>query len=506
MKVLVLGASGLVGRTLCKLLRETNIDYLGTYNQNKIEGSVYVNFNNDNEVEKLFDDYKPDICVISIVQRLVDVCEENWELTKFTNVDIVNKVAKVCSMRNIYVVHISTDYVFDGLNPPYLPDTIPNPLQNYGISKLMSEYKIRNKLKNYSIIRVPVLYSNDIYNIEESAVTLIGKKVFDLTKKTKEDNFSIRRPVFIPDLCNFILDIITNSDKYNGIYHFYNYKDKVTKYIMARMIGDCINKSTEHISPIDHQEDTAERPIDTQLLDPKYNIENFNITTIVEGIDLCFKKFYHPNIYDSNTKTSDIFMLLDLDGTLIDSDNIHIECYNKALSDLGFGIRITEYEVNHSTIDKFLEDSLIKADVEEVKNLKNIYMLNYAKDIPLINGAEKLINHIVKNKINHCVVTNTSLGIVNMFKQKNPILANLNFITKEDYSNPKPHPEPYQVGKDKYYKNEKYIIGFENSLSGFKSLKFQTPIIYMVINNNQEFYKRIKKEDVFLINDLTNLK
>lgn len=506
MRILVLGASGLMGRTFCKILKSNNINYLGTYNKNKVDNSVYINFEDDNEIEQLFNDYKPDVCVNCIVQRLVDVCEDNWNLIKFTNIDIVNKIAKNCKKYNTYIIHISTDYVFDGLNPPYFPNSIPNPLQNYGISKLISEYKIINKLINHVIIRVPVLYSNNILNLEESAVTLIGKKVFDKFKNSKEDNYTIRRPVFIPDLCEFILNIIQNNEKYNGTYHFYNYKDKVTKYLIADIIGKCINKSIDHITPVNYLDNKVERPIDTQLLDDKYDITNFNITELKDGIDMCFKKYYHPDIFNENTNLKDLFLLLDLDGTLLDSDKIHIDCYNKAFQFLDINLSLPKNCVDLYSIDDFLKSNLDEKETSKVKEIKNKLMIDYEKDILFINGSEKLINYIIDKKINHCVVTNTSLSIVNKFKSKLNILNNLNFITKEDYNNPKPHPEPYQKAIDKFYNNEKYVLGFENSLNGFKSLRNHTSIIYMIINNNLDLYNIIKKEDVFLINDLTILK
>ena len=105
---------------------------------------------------------------------------------------------------NIYFIHLSTDYVYDGQKPPFSPSSLTNPLQNYGISKLIAEQRIISNIKNnYLILRVPVLYSNKLKSLEESAVPLIIKKVMNKVENFQEDNFSIRRPLFIEDLGEF---------------------------------------------------------------------------------------------------------------------------------------------------------------------------------------------------------------------------------------------------------------------------------------------------------------
>jgi len=498
MKVLVFGASGLLGRELCTLLKKNDINYLGTYNTNKVENSVYINFENNDEIISLINNYNPTICIICIVQRLTDICESNWNETKKTNIDIVTKISKICKNNNFYVIHISSDYVFDGKNPPYLPSSLPNPLQNYGISKLISEYKISNYLKKYSIIRVPVLYSNNTINYNESAITMIGKKVLNNINKYTEDNFSIRRPVFIQDLCYFLLDIINNTNNYQGIYHFYNNKDKTTKYEIATLIGKYLNKDTNHIIPINIEpNDGAERPYDTNLLDNNYDINKFNITTIDEGIKLCFNKIYHPKIYSS---TSNIFILLDLDGTLIDSNKLHIESYNKTfnLFNLNLNLNLTENDININDYLKYnIKDDVL---INKIKSQKIKFLLESKDTINLINGAEKIIKYISENNINHCVVTNTSSSTVKFFKDKVPILNNLtNWVTREDYSEPKPNSECYNYAIKNYFKNEKYIIGFEDSYIGYCALKNITNIIYIIYNNI--IYEKIKNEDVYFINN-----
>ena len=87
--ILICGASGLVGSEMCRLLETNNINYIGTYNSRRIETpNMYkVNFFDAAEVEEFFNNHKVSVCVFCIVERLTDVCENNWNDIKRVNVD-----------------------------------------------------------------------------------------------------------------------------------------------------------------------------------------------------------------------------------------------------------------------------------------------------------------------------------------------------------------------------------------------------------------------------------
>ena len=74
------------------------------------------------------------------------------------------------------------------------------------------------------------------------------------------------------------------------------------------------------------------------------------------------------------------------------------------------------------------------------------------------------------------------------------------WIYREDYEKPKPHTECYEMAKQKYYKNEKYIIGFEDSMVGYNSLKHHTDLIY--VYKNEALFKQ---NDCYLFDDYTNV-
>ena len=546
MKVLVCGASGLLGRDLCKLLRDENIEYVGTYNDRPIDNGIQINFMDINDIERAFTEHnitgvfcsgsEPEqnhhstqgfasqnwccnVCVNCIVERQVDTCENNWPVTKKINIDIAANIAKVCNKTNTYMVHISTDYVFDGKNAPYYPDSPTNPLQNYGISKLISENRVSQYAKNYTIVRVPVLYSDTSMLLNENAVTLVGKKVLNRIAQTKEDNYSVRRPNYIPDFCRFLLDIIKSNQK-TRIFHFNNPHDNVTKYEMTTMISNYLNKEN-HIDPIDEEpNDGVDRPRDTYLLDNKYNINDYTFTPLQEGLERCFRKLWHPKLdFTNEENTKDIFFLLDLDGTLIDSEKLHYLAYIRALKGLyalnwqpeKFSQQKFNYIINGEGMDAYIYN-MCKSQtfLESTKQLKNIYMKNELTNLPLMPGADALIDYIHTYNINHAVVTNTSKENVELFIKTQPKLQLLkNWITREDYTNPKPDGECFLLGLKKFHQGEPHVIGIENTISGHQSLQHATQCIYMMMDKNIQqtitAYSHAQKQDVYIIDDLNQL-
>lgn len=503
MTILICGASGLVGNELCKLCEYHKIKYFGTYNTAKIkkENMYKLNFFNIKEIEKFLQEKCIKICVFLIVQRLTDVCENSWDEIKKINIDMVNNISFICNKLNIRLIHLSTDYVFDGTKQPNFPNDLKNPLQNYGISKLLSELKVQSNCKDYCIIRTPVLYSN-LSRIDDNAITLIAKNIMDLRGILKiEDHYNIRRPLYIADLCVFILYIIKNNLK--GIYHFYNPYNKFTKYDICVKISNYLNLKYNNIIPnIVASSGIASRPYDTMLDDNKYNVYDFQFTEFDKSIGECFKKYKHPPINKINK--DNFFILLDLDGTLINSNFAHYNAY-KILFDKT-NKKFLSFEewknyTNNKHFDEFLRENYNNIEIKNIKEEK----LKIFKDqeITFTNNSNIFLEFLIDNNINCCIVTNTNQKAVNIIKEKLPIFKKINnWIVREDYTNPKPDSECYTLAKDNYYKNELYIIGIEDTNVGYKSLKNITDIIYLFTSEtNHDFFKN----DCYIFNDFNKL-
>lgn len=500
MAVLIAGASGIVGRCLSQILHNNGIKHVVTYNTRKIANGYKINMENEGELNAFLKTNNIKICVNCVVQRQVNFCETNWNEIKKINVDSVDKLSKQCECLGIYLIHLSTDYVFDGSNTPncpYYPHSNTNPIQNYGKSKLIAEKcVIANMLSGkYTIIRVPVLYTAHYEQLSETAVTLICKKVLNSVEEVKEDDLSIRRPVYVNDFCYFIMSFIKNQC--HGIYHFYNPIDKTTKYEIAKKISNYLGKDMSHIIP-DKSADMT-RPYDTELKDDKHDIYQYFKTNLEEGIKLCFSKWKHPDIIHCNDES--IFIMMDLDGTLLDTDVIHYNAYADALKLHNINLTYQEYEkiINMSSIDDFILSNELEYD--KIKEKKTQYILE-TNEIKFVDGAETFLKSLLNNKINFVIVTNTSSRVIAHYKRCIPILNKIQkWICREDYIIPKPNSEAYATALHKYYKNEKYTIGFENTWNGYQSIKNMVQNVYFVTNKKSFIYNTIKNEDIYIIKD-----
>jgi dTDP-4-dehydrorhamnose reductase/beta-phosphoglucomutase-like phosphatase (HAD superfamily) len=429
----------------------------------------------------------------------VDVCENDWPRIKDTNIQMVHITSYLCNQLGITFIHLSTDYVFDGSRVPNYPDSLVNPLQNYGISKLISEYRVITNCKDgYIIIRTPVLYSS-LSKLSDNAVTLIGKNCMDLRSGVchKEDHHCIRRPLYIPDLCRFIYDCCA-SDGYHGIYHFYNPYHQFTKYEISGMISDILgvphkiaanmNGGGSMMSP---------RPYDTQLADLRVMIDNYSFTDFESSLNICFDRFRLPR-FDSDS----IFFMIDLDGTLIDSSIAHYRAYAAVFSKryIDF-VSFSEWTsiVNNNKVDDYLcgvlgNDLIPVIKAEKFEALKN-------ESISFIGNSDAFLEWLLYNGVNFCIVTNTGRKTVELFQEKLSLLKSVSqIICREDYSVSKPDPECYQLAKDLYYRSEDYIIGIEDSLAGYCAVSSVTPLVF--IYNSEDIFK---KEDCYLFNDFKDL-
>ena len=141
MKVLLCGGSGLVGRVMLKVFNDEYKQHsvVGTYNNNYYNGLIKIDFLDSNNLEEKIKEINPDVCISNIAERQNETCENQWNKVKKINIDIPHNLSVVCKKLNIFLIHISTDYVYDGQVTPFSPESLTNPLQNYGISKLIAE-------------------------------------------------------------------------------------------------------------------------------------------------------------------------------------------------------------------------------------------------------------------------------------------------------------------------------------------------------------------------------
>lgn len=209
-----------------------------------------------------------------------------------------------------------------------------------------------------------------------------------------------------------------------------------------------------------------------------------------------------------NTINKNTLTLLDFDGTIMKTDVFNWECYNIILKKYDKEISFKDFleSILNSNLDYYFTEKLgfTEEEIKIIRNDKYDLMhtqINKTESIKFIEGMEDLIIKISEEKIPHCVVTNTSIKIISLYKKYYPILNKLeNWITREDYKLPKPNSECYELAIKNYGETSNKIIGFEDSWVGYQALKGIVDEINIIMNDYKINYDKFLKEDIILIN------
>lgn len=200
MKYLILGKNGQLGKEFLKTLENQKKDVVGL---SRLECDV-TNFDSLNQV---LSQHKPDVVINCTAFNLVDDAEKQfWEAVKVNSIAVKN-LAYLSNVYKFRLIHYSTDYVFDGKkeNGLYTEDDLPNPLNEYGKSKLMGEIFLQEETENYLLFRVSWVYGegkqNFIYKLlswaksneylkvayNEVSVPTSAKTIVDITLKALDN-------------------------------------------------------------------------------------------------------------------------------------------------------------------------------------------------------------------------------------------------------------------------------------------------------------------------------
>ena len=232
-KILVTGANGQLGLSINAV--EKNFPSM-IFTFTDVED---LDITNSKEVTSFFENNKFDYCVNCAAYTAVDKAEEDVENAFSINATAVKNLSIACKNSNVVLIHVSTDFVFDGLKKtPYSEEDLPNPLSVYGSSKLKGEQVIQDILDSYFIVRTSWLYSEYGNNFV--------KTMLRLSETHKEINVvddQIGSPTYAGDLAEFIISVISLESELYGVYHFSN-EGNISWYDFAVEIFE---KSQRHI-------------------------------------------------------------------------------------------------------------------------------------------------------------------------------------------------------------------------------------------------------------------
>lgn len=214
-KIIVTGGNGQLGNCLKKISGKFS-DYTFIFADREL-----LDITNEAAVEDFFEKENPDFCINASAYTAVDLAEAETENAFAVNAYGVKNLAKACQNQNAVLIHVSTDYVFDGeTSLPYSEDDFTNPKSIYGKSKLKGEELAFEENPKTIIIRTSWLYSEYNKNFVKTMLHLFSSR----------DELSIvadqyGQPTNANDLAEAIMEIIENPSKEFGIFHFSNYPE-----------------------------------------------------------------------------------------------------------------------------------------------------------------------------------------------------------------------------------------------------------------------------------------
>jgi dTDP-4-dehydrorhamnose reductase len=210
--ILVFGASGQLGHCIKKVAAEKQVSNIYF----PIEGEA--NILDEAGLETLFNEHKPKFCINCAAYTAVDKAEEDIATARKVNKDGAANLAKLCKIHGSTLVHVSTDFVFEGNSPYLLVETdAANPINVYGLTKLEGEQAITELLPEHYTLRTSWLYSEYGNNFVKTMLRL-GAERDELNIIADQ----VGTPTYAIDLAGCILDIIAADNKQYGIYHYSN--------------------------------------------------------------------------------------------------------------------------------------------------------------------------------------------------------------------------------------------------------------------------------------------
>jgi len=225
MKIMLTGATGLLGRSLsARLAARNDIDFTGLAFSRARAPLVRADLTDANAIATLFEERRPELVIHAAAERRPDVVDKDPGRAQALNVEATANLAKACGECGAFMIYISTDYVYDGKNPPYFPDSPVNPLNEYGRLKLAGERAVAENLgaadtegsAGYAaralVLRIPMLYG-PVERLEESPVTELATYL-RAGLPCSVDDWSTRYPLHVDEI-SAAIEILIDTWKHN---------------------------------------------------------------------------------------------------------------------------------------------------------------------------------------------------------------------------------------------------------------------------------------------------
>ena len=291
MRVLVTGAHGLLGQKLCELLdAEPGSELIATArgpSRLELRHGSYKTLDVTDEaaVHQVISQTRPDVVIHTAAMTQVDQCETDQDVCWLNNVAAVRFVADACNKAGAQLIHLSTDFVFDGTHGPLDETATPNPISHYGKSKLESEHEVEKLKTPWTIIRTVLVYGVT-KDQSRSNIVLWVKQSLEEGKTIRVVTDQYRTPTLAEDLA--VGCLLAAKKKATGLYHISG-DEMMTPYEIALRVADHfgLDKNLIHETNSTEFRQPAPRPPKTGFIIEKARLDlSFEPRTFREGLAL----------------------------------------------------------------------------------------------------------------------------------------------------------------------------------------------------------------------------
>jgi len=293
-RILVVGSNGMLGQRVVEVFKNNNnVElYLSSAEEKSyFEAIPYkkIDITVKKQIKDLILKFYPDFIINLAAYTNVDKCETEKELSWNINVNGVEYLAKYSVLSNSHLIHISSDYIFDGENGPYSEGDLPNPISYYGRSKLAGENVIKRFNISNTIIRTNVLFGAVKYG-KPGFVTWIVNSLLNRNKINIVTD-QINNPTYLDDLAEAISRIVELRKM--GTYNIGG-AELMNRYVFTKKIANYFNLDFSLVKPILTKElnQSAPRPLNSGLINLKAETElGYKPRSIEECFSLMKKEF-----------------------------------------------------------------------------------------------------------------------------------------------------------------------------------------------------------------------
>lgn len=264
MKLLITGASGLLGNKLVELALDAGHNVSSVYNEHPAKGNeaLRVDLRDTQEVRSILANRAPDAVIHTASITDVDFCERNPSLAMDVNGKATGIIASTCHELNSFLVYVSTDYVFDGQTGHYREEDTPNPLNAYGQSKLLGEQMVSNLARNYCTVRTSVVFGCGREHRSNLGTWLLEQ--LSTGKNVKVINGQYASPTLSTQLARMLLEV--TERRITGTIHLAG-ANRINRYEFAVRLAREFEFNPSLVVPItpDSVNWYARRPADSSL-------------------------------------------------------------------------------------------------------------------------------------------------------------------------------------------------------------------------------------------------